>query len=373
MINLLVLKETVENEKRVALVPDEIKKYIDLGIKVFIEKDAGINAGFSNEDYKKQNANISQNIKNSIKQSDIVVKIQKPEPNTIKEMKNGAILMGLLNPKKGSSDNRLYNKKKISAFALENIPRITRAQDKDVLSSQSNLAGYKAVLDAAYEYSKSFPMMMTAAGTVTPAKVLVLGAGVAGLQAIATAKRLGAIVSAYDVRLAAKEEVESLGAKFIVFDEQILKQSQTEGGYAKEMASDYKKKQEQALEKAIPENDIIICTALIPNKPAPKLISKKIIEKMKPESIIVDLAVETGGNADLSEIDKIINHKGVKIIGYSNYPSRISGDSSILFSKNIFNFIKILIDNENKKIKINLDDEIIAKTLISHQGKLMNL
>ncbi len=373
MINLLVLKETVYGEKRVALVPDEIKKYLDLGFKVTIEKDAGIGAGFLNEDYKKQNANISQNVEKSIKESDIIIKIQKPDPRIIKEMKNGAILIGLLSPKKNSSENTFYNKKKIYAFALENIPRITRAQDKDVLSSQSNLSGYKAVLDAAHEYSKSFPMMMTAAGTVTPAKVLVLGAGVAGLQAIATAKRLGAVVSAYDVRLAAKEEVESLGAKFIVFDEEVLQKNKTEGGYAKEMSADYKKKQEKALEKAIPENDIIICTALIPNKPAPKLISKKIIEKMKPESVIVDLAVETGGNAELSETDKIIKHKGVKIIGYSNYPSRIPGDSSTLFSKNVFNFIKILIDNESKKIKINLEDEIIAKTLISHQGKLMNL
>ena len=373
MINLLVLKETLESEKRVALVPDEIKKYSDFGFKVTIEKDAGIKSGFLNEDYKKQNANISQNIKESIKESDIIIKVQKPEPSIIKEIKAGTILMGLLSPKKNSSENTLYNKKKISAFALENIPRITRAQDKDVLSSQSNLAGYKAVLDAAYEYSKSFPMMMTAAGTIMPAKVLVLGTGVAGLQAIATAKRLGAVVSAYDVRLAAKEEVESLGAKFIVFDEEVLKKSQTEGGYAKEMSVGYKKKQEKALEESIPENNIIICTALIPNKPAPRLISKKIIEKMKPGSVIVDLAVETGGNAELSEVDKIVKHKGVKIIAYSNYPSRIPGDSSTLFSRNVFNFIKILIDNENKKIKINLEDEIIVKTLISHQGKLMNL
>ena len=373
MINLLVLKETIENEKRVALVPDEIKKYSDLGIKVFIEKDAGAKAGFSDENYKKLSANITQNIKKTIKESDIVIKVQKPEPNIINEMKKGSFLLGLLTPSKKSSENTLYNKKKISAFALENIPRITRAQDKDVLSSQSNLAGYKAVLDAAYEYTKSFPMMMTAAGTVTPSKVLVLGEGVAGLQAIATAKRLGAVVSAYDVRLAAKEEVESLGAKFVVFDEEILKKNQTEEGYAKEMTSDYKKKQERALEEAIPENDIIICTALIPNKPAPRLISKKIIEKMKPESVIIDLAVESGGNAELSEKDKIVNHKGVKIIGYSNYPSRIPGDSSTLYSKNIFNFIKILIDNESKKIKIDLKDEIIAKTLISHEGKLMNL
>ena len=373
MINLLVLKETVYREKRVALVPDEIKKYLDFGFKVTIAKDAGIEAGFLNEDYRKQNADITQNVKKSIKESDIIVKIQKPEPGIIKEMKTGTILMGLLSPKKNSSENVLYNKKKISAFALENIPRITRAQDKDVLSSQSNLAGYKAVLDAAYEYSKSFPMMMTAAGTVIPAKVLVLGAGVAGLQAIATAKRLGAVVSAYDVRLAAKEEVESLGAKFIVFDEEVLKKSQTEGGYAKEMSADYKKKQEKALEEAIPENDIVICTALIPNKLAPRLISKKIIEKMKPESVIVDLAVETGGNAELSEVNKIVKYKGVKIIGYSNYPSRIAGDSSTLFSRNVFNFIKILVDKESKKIKINLEDEIILKTLISHQGKLMNL
>ncbi|MBH71122.1 MAG: NAD(P)(+) transhydrogenase (Re/Si-specific) subunit alpha, partial [Pelagibacteraceae bacterium] len=349
------------------------KKYSDLGFKVTIEKDAGLKSGFSNENYKKENATISGNIKKSIKESNIIIKVQKPESNTIKEMKTGTILISLLSPKKGSSENSLYNKKKISAFALENIPRITRAQDKDVLSSQSNLAGYKAVLDAAHEYSKSFPMMMTAAGTVTPAKVLVLGAGVAGLQAIATAKRLGAVVSAYDIRLASKEEVESLGAKFIVFDEEILKKSQTEGGYAKEMSAEYKKKQEQALEKAIPENDIIICTALIPNKAAPRLITKKIIEKMKSESVIVDLAVESGGNAELSEVDKVINHKGVKIVGYSNYPSRIPGDASTLFSKNVFNFIKILIDSESKKLNLNLEDEIISKTLISHQGKLMNL
>tara|TARA_B100000686_G_scaffold347732_1_gene437079 strand:+ start:4027 stop:5148 length:1122 start_codon:yes stop_codon:yes gene_type:complete len=373
MINLLVLKENSDNENRVALVPDEIKKYLDLGFKVVVEKDAGTKSGFLDEDYKKANANISNNIKKSIKESDVIIKVQKLDPGLIKEMKTGAILIGLLSPQKNSSENAIYNKKKISAFALENIPRITRAQDKDVLSSQSNLAGYKAVLDAAHEYSKSFPMMMTAAGTVTPAKVLVLGAGVAGLQAIATAKRLGAVVSAYDVRLAAKEEVESLGAKFVVFDEEVLKKSQTEGGYAKEMTEDYKKKQEQALEKSIPENDIIICTALIPNKRAPRLISKKIIEKMKSESVIVDLAVETGGNAELSEENKIIVHKGIKIIGYTNYPSRIPGDSSTLFSKNVFNFIKILIDNENKKIKVNLDDEIISKTLLSHQGKLMNL
>ena len=373
MINLLVLKDTTENEKRVALVPDDIKKYLDFGFNITVEKNAGIDSGFLDKDYKKENANISQNIKKSIKESDIIINIQKPELSKVKKMKTGAILIGLLSPKKNSTDGILYNRKKISAFALENIPRITRAQDKDVLSSQSNLAGYKAVLDAAYEYSKSFPMMMTAAGTVTPAKVLVLGAGVAGLQAIATAKRLGAVVSAYDVRLAAKEEVESLGAKFVVFDEEILKKSQTEGGYAKEMSADYKRKQEKALEEAIPENDIIICTALIPNKAAPRLISKKIIEKMKSESIIVDLAVETGGNAELSEVDKIVEYKGIKIIGYSNYSSRIPGDSSTLFSKNIFNFIKILVDNESKKIKINLEDEIIAKTLISHQGKIMNL
>ena len=367
------MKENSDNEKRVALVPDEIKKYSDLGFKVTVENNAGVSSGFSNEDYKKQKAIISLNIKNSIKNSDIIIMVQKPDSKIINQMKKGTIILGLLSAKKNSSEIKIYNKKNISAFALENIPRITRAQDKDVLSSQSNLAGYKAVLDAAYEYSKSFPMMMTAAGTVTPAKVLVLGAGVAGLQAIATAKRLGAIVSAYDVRLASKEEVESLGAKFIVFDEEVLKKSQTEGGYAKEMSSEYKKKQEQALENAIPENDIIICTALIPNKPAPKLISKKTIEKMKAESVIIDLAVESGGNAELSEVDKIINYKGVKIIGYSNYPSRIPGDSSTLFSKNIFNFIKILIDSESKKINIDLKDEIISNTLISHQGKMVNL
>ena len=373
MINLLVLKETINSEKRVALVPDEIKKYFDLGFKVTIEKDAGIHSGFTNEEYKRLDANITENVIKVIKESDVVIKVQKPDLRLIKEMKNESIIIGLLTPKKNSPENSIYNKKKISAFSMENIPRISRAQDKDVLSSQSNLSGYKAVLDAAHEYSRSFPMMMTAAGTLTPAKVLILGAGIAGLQAIATAKRLGAIVSAYDVRLAAKEEVESLGAKFIIFDEEALKKSQTTGGYAKEMEADYKKKQEQALEKAIPKNNIIICTALIPNKPAPLLILKKTLEKMQRGSVIVDLAVETGGNCELSEIDKIIDHNGVKIIGYANYPSRIPGDSSTLYSRNLFNFIKILINQETKKIKIDLKDEIIEKTLIAHQGKLMNL
>jgi NAD(P) transhydrogenase subunit alpha len=246
---------------------------------------------------------------------------------------------------------------KITAFSMHLVPRTTLAQKMDALSSQSNIAGYKAVLIGASHIAKYMPLLMTAAGMIKPSKTLVIGAGVAGLQAIATAKRLGAQVSAFDVRPVVKEQVESLGAKFIVFDEEVLKKNQTEGGYAKEMSADYKKKQEKALEEAIPKNDIVICTALIPNKPAPRLISKKIIEKMKPESVIIDLAVETGGNAELSEVDKIVKHKGIKIVGYSNYPSRIPGDSSTLFSKNVFNFIKILIDNESKKIKINLEDE----------------
>ena len=364
MINLFVLKETQENEKRVALVPDEIKKYLDLGIKVFVEKDAGIKSGYSNEDYKKENALVSENVKKSIKDSDIVIKIQKPEKKILNEMKNGTILMGLLSPKKGSPENSLYNKKKISAFALENIPRITRAQDKDVLSSQSNLAGYKAVLDAAHEYSKSFPMMMTAAGTVTPAKVLVLGAGVAGLQAIATAKRLGAVVSAYDIRLASKEEVESLGAKFIVFDEEILKKSQTDGGYAKEMSADYKRKQEKALEEAIPENDIIICTALIPGKKAPLIIKEDMVDNMKPGSIIYDLAATQGGNSAYTKANEIVEKKGVKIIGDSNILNKLPTSASSLYAKNLYNFVTNLYDKKNKNININLEDEIINKTLI---------
>jgi len=362
MINLLVLKETVDREKRVALVPDEIKKYLELGFKVTIEKDAGIKSGFLDGDYRKQNANISQNVGKSIKESDIIIKIQKPDPRIIKEMKTGTILMGLLSPKKNSSENTFYNKKKISAFALENIPRITRAQDKDVLSSQSNLSGYKAVLDAAHEYSKIFPMMMTAAGTIIPAKVLVLGTGVAGLQAIATAKRLGAVVSAYDVRLAAKEEVESLGAKFIVFDEEVLKKSQTEGGYAKEMSTEYKKKQEKALEEAIPENDIIICTALIPGKKAPTIIKKNMVENMKSGSIIYDLAAAQGGNCELTESNKIVNKNGIKIIGETNILNKIPVSASNLYARNLFSFVINLYDKENKKI--NIEDEIVLKTLI---------
>jgi len=367
------LSEDKDLEKRISITPEVAKKYIGLGLEVYLDLNYGSHLGFDDSQYKDIGVKVLADQNDIISNTDLLVQLNLLNDDKLSKIKENQTLIGVFNPYNNKEKIETLSKKKINIFSLELLPRITRAQSMDILSSQANLAGYKAVIESFANFKKAIPMMMTAAGTIPAAKVLVVGAGVAGLQAIATAKRLGAIVSAYDVRLAAKEEVESLGAKFIIFDEEALKKSQTTGGYAKEMGADYKKKQEQALEKAIPKNNIIICTALIPNKPAPLLILKKTLEKMQRGSVIVDLAVETGGNCELSEIDKIIDHNGVKIIGYANYPSRIPGDSSTLYSRNLFNFIKILINQETKKIKIDLKDEIIEKTLIAHQGKLMNL
>jgi NAD(P) transhydrogenase subunit alpha len=287
-------------------------------------------------------------------------------------MKSGAILIGTLSALSNTDQADLYAKQGVTSFAMELLPRISRAQSMDVLSSQSNLAGYKAVLDAANEYTRAFPMMMTAAGTIAPAKVLVLGAGVAGLQAIATARRLGAVVSAYDVRPVVKEQVESLGGRFVEVDPDATEDAETAGGYAKEMTDEYKGRQAEVLKEALIKTDIAICTALIPGRPAPVLIPEETVQEMKEGSVIVDLAVEQGGNCPISEYGEVVIKHGVKIVGHANVPSRLAADASMLYAKNLLNFITPMIDPETKKLTIDWEDEIIQGCLVTRDGAVVH-
>lgn len=371
-----VLKERAEFENRVAATPAIIKSFSALGFDVFIESEAGVNAGFTDEMYLQEGAKISKIPLEIIGDADIILKVQ-PSPKKDSDstelafVKNGAIIVGMLNPWENKDLFIEYKNKNISSFSLEFVPRITRAQGMDVLSSQSNLAGYQAVVDAAYEYGSAFPMMMTAAGTITPAKVLILGAGVAGLQAIATARRLGAIVSAFDVRAAAKEQVESLGAKFIEVPND-GQNFETKGGYALEATEEYKRKQSELIAETIQKSDIVISTALIPGKKAPVLITVDMIKTMKPGSVIVDLAAVSGGNCEATTPNSIAAYNGVKVIGYTNYPSRIAKDASSLYAKNVYNFVSLLIDKDTGNLKINTMDEILKASLITNSADIFN-
>ena len=376
-----IIKERRLDEKRVAATPDTVKKFIAMGLKVNIEKGAGITAAITDHEYEEAGANILDDAQRVLENADIVLKVNKPigpkdkdgsKLDEVKLLKSGSILVSLMEPYKDRDLIALIAKQNITCFALELIPRITRAQTMDVLSSQSNLAGYKAVIEASTTYGKAFPMMMTAAGTVPPAKCLVMGAGVAGLQAIATARRLGAVVSASDVRPAAKENVESLGAKFIAVEDEEFKQAETSGGYAKEMSDEYKKKQTELIAATVAKQDIIICTALIPGKPAPVLLTPEMVDTMKPGSVIVDLAVEQGGNCPLSEPNKVVDRSGVQIIGCTNLASRVAIDASALFAKNLLNFVTPLINSSENKIEINMQDEIIVGSMITKDGKIVH-
>ena len=305
-------------------------------------------------------------------EADVVLKVREPQDDEIGLYKKDSAIIGLFSPYNNQDILKKFAASNVCAFSMELMPRITRAQSMDVLSSQSNLMGYKAVLDAAHIYNRAMPMMMTAAGTIAPARVMIMGAGVAGLQAIATAKRLGAIVSATDVRSAVKEQVESLGAKFVSVDEHEGDDMETSGGYAKEMSDEYKAKQTKVIFETVKQQDIVICTALIPGKKAPVLITKEMVESMKPGSIIVDLAVEQGGNCPLSKLGEVVNINGVSIVGYENYPSRISKDSSSLYSRNLYNFVHLLVNQEEKKIKIDWEDEIIKGVGLTRDGKIVH-
>ncbi len=356
------IKEDLTLEKRVAVTPETAKNIIALGLKVCVEKNYGEHIGLGDKSYKDVGVEIKETSNEVMNYSKMLISVNCPAENNIKNLKENSILVGMFNPSKNKNLINNILKKQIKIFSLELLPRITRAQSMDVLSSQSNLAGYRAVIDSIFEYEKAIPMMMTAAGTVPAAKVLVIGAGVAGLQAIATAKRLGAIVSATDVRAASKEQVESLGGKFLTVEQS--EDMETSGGYAKEVSAEYKRKQSDMMKDALKKNDIVICTALIPGKPAPKILTEDLVKLMKPGSIIYDLAAEQGGNSAFSEIGKINITNGIKIIGVKNLMNRLPQTASSLYAKNLFSFIRNLYSKEKKDFNINLDDEIISKTLI---------
>ena len=354
--------ENQENEKRISITPDVIKKYTSLGFEVFLSENYGRHIGINDDEYLKLGAKISKDDTEILSSSDIIVQLGMLSDEKSSIMKESQILVGVLNPYDNKGKLESLVKKKIKLFSLELLPRITRAQSMDILSSQANLAGYRAVIESFANFEKAIPMMMTAAGTIPAAKVLVVGAGVAGLQAIATAKRMGAIVFATDVRMASKEQVESLGGKFLTVEGS--ENLETEGGYAKEASEDFKKKQETLLSETLKKIDIVICTALIPGKKAPLIIKDNMINDMQSGSVIYDLAAVQGGNAAYTEADKIIEKNGIKIMGESNILNKLPISASSLYAKNMFNFIDNLFDKKNKKININLEDEIIEKTLI---------
>ena len=349
-------------EKRVSITPDIVKKYISLGFEIFLSENYGQHIGINDDEYLKLGVKISKDEKEVLSSSDIIVQLGMLPDDKISIIKESQTLIGVLNPYENKDKLMSLIKKKINLFSLELLPRITRAQSMDILSSQANLAGYKAVIESFANFEKAIPMMMTAAGTIPAAKVLVVGAGVAGLQAIATAKRMGAIVFATDVRMASKEQVESLGGKFLTVEGS--ENLETEGGYAKEASEDFKNKQEHLLSETLKKIDIVICTALIPGKKAPLIIKSNMIDDMQQGSVIYDLAAVQGGNTAYTEADKIINKNGVKIMGESNILNKLPISSSSLYAKNVFNFVDNLFDKKDKKININLEDEIIEKTLI---------
>ena len=359
------VKEDLATEKRISITPETAKKLAGLSFSVFLEKNYAEHLGIPDEKYKSMGANLFGSAKEVLEKSEIILKVNCPSNDEINLIKDKSILIGQFDSISNKEKLNKLIKKHVKIFSLTLLPRIARAQAMDVLSSQANLAGYRAVIESIYEFGKVVPMMMTAAGTITPAKILVIGAGVAGLQAIATAKRLGGIVSATDVRAAAKEQVESLGGKFLIIegDENL----ETKEGYAKEASAEFKRKQEELLRNSVKKNDIIICTALIPGKKAPRIISEEMVKSMKPGSVIYDLATEQGGNSAFSESNKINIINGVKIMGSKNILNNLASTSSDLYAKNLCNFVNNLYSKEKKDIFINLEDEIINKTIINQE------
>jgi len=370
-ITIAIAKETAHEERRVAATPETVKKLVALGARVKIESGAGNASAIFDDAYGAAGAEIAATRAELFKDADIVLKVRIGEED-INDSPSGALLVGLFAPYQNAELIAKAANKRLGGFSMELVPRITRAQAMDVLSSQSNLAGYKAVLDAAEHFGRAFPMMMTAAGTIAPARVFVMGAGVAGLQAIATAKRLGAVVSATDVRPASKEQVESLGGTFIAVQDEEFKAAETAGGYAKEMSDDYKAKQAALIEETIAKQDIVITTALIPGRPAPKLVTAKMVESMKPGSVIVDLAVESGGNCELSEPGAVVAKNGVTIVGHLNVPGRLATDASALYARNIFNLLALVIDKENAALAIDWDDDIIKGIALTRDGAIIH-
>jgi NAD(P) transhydrogenase subunit alpha len=364
-----VCKETQENEKRVALTPEGAEKLISLGLDVLIEKNAGVASSYTDEAYKEAGATIESNRDSILKKSDLFLAVQAPQEGTVKKLKKGTVLVSFIWPLQNGEYVELLKKQGIRAMAMDTIPRISRAQSMDALSSMSNIAGYKAALIGADILDKYMPMMMTAAGTIRPAKVLVLGAGVAGLQAIATAKRLGAVVEAFDIRPVVKEQVESLGATFV---EVTMEEEETEskGGYAKELSKSSQERQREVIHQHVKKSDIVITTALIPGKPAPLLVTKAMVEDMKPGSVVVDIAAEQGGNCEVTKPGETIDHNGVLIAAPLNIPSSLAFHASKLYSKNLLSLLELLI--EEGKPNFNFEDEIILNATITNDGEIVS-
>jgi len=359
-------------EPRVAATPETVKKMKALGADVVVETGAGVKSGFLDADYEAAGAAVGSTAAFVVTDADVVLKVRRPTAEELTHYKSGALVLAIMDPYGNDAALAGMAKAGVVGFAMELMPRITRAQVMDVLSSQANLAGYRSVIDASAEFGRAFPMMMTAAGTVPAAKVFVMGVGVAGLQAIATARRLGGIVTATDVRPAVKEQVASLGAKFIAVEDEEFKQAETAGGYAKEMSKDYQAKQAALVADHIKKQDIVITTALIPGRPAPRLISAEMVKSMKPGSVIIDLAVERGGNVEGAQAGGIAEVNGVKIVGYNNVAGRLAASASSLYAKNLLNYLDILVDKKEKKLAVNWDDEIVKATALTKDGAVVH-
>jgi len=371
-MKIAILRERAEGESRVAATPETVTKLIGLGAEVSIEAGAGTASRLPDDVFKAAGATIVASASAAVKGADVVLVVRRPEAGALAGVAKGALVIGIMDPHGNDVAVGALAGTGASAFAMEFMPRITRAQVMDVLSSQANLAGYQSVIDAASVFDRAMPMMMTAAGTVRPAKVFVMGAGVAGLQAIATAKRLGAVVSATDVRPASKEQVESLGGKFIAVEDEEFKQAETAGGYAKEMSKEYQAKQAELTASHIAKQDIVITTALIPGRPAPRLISKAMVESMSPGSVIVDLAAERGGNCEMTQPGKVVEHQGVIIVGHVNMAGRIATTASQLYARNLLAFLDTLIDKKEKVLAVNWDDELVKATLLTRDGAVVH-
>src|SRR5471032_1765684 len=366
---IAIARESEANEPRVAGTPETVKKFKALGAEVSVARGAGLASGILDADYEAAGATVSDNV---TKDADVVLKVRRPDPSELAGYKKGALVIAIMDPYGNEAALKQMADAGIIAFAMELMPRITRAQSMDVLSSQANLTGYRAVVDAASEYGRALPMMMTAAGTVPAAKVFVMGVGVAGLQAIATARRMGAIVTATDVRPATKEQVESLGAKFLAVEDEEFKNAQTAGGYAKEMSKEYQAKQAALTAEHVKKQDIVITTALIPGRPAPRLVTAEMVKSMKPGSVLVDLAVERGGNVEGAKAGEVADVGGIKIVGYTNVAGRVAASASSLYARNLFSFIETLVDKSTKALDVKWDDELVKATALTKDGAVIH-
>ena len=364
--------ETDAAEPRVAATPETVKKLRALGAEVAVQAGAGNGSGIRDSDYEAAGARIAHDAGDAVHDADLVLKVRRPNPHELGSYRRGATVIAIMDSYGQDEALRAMAEHGLNAFAMELMPRITRAQVMDVLSSQANIAGYRAVIDAAAEYGRAFPMMMTAAGTVPAARIFIMGVGVAGLQAIATARRLGGVVTATDVRPATKEQVESLGAKFLAVEDDEFKNAQTAGGYAKEMSKEYQVKQAALVAEHIKKQDIVITTALIPGRPAPRLISNEMVASMRPGSVIIDLAVERGGNVEGAQPGQVVDVNGVKVVGHLNVPGRLAATSSSLYARNLYAFVETLIDKESKQLAINWDDEIVQATALTRDGAIVH-